>query len=38
MGELRPCSELVTMSLKVESDVEFAPVLGEVARLRPEYQ
>jgi len=26
--ELRPHSELVTMSCKVESEVEFAPVLG----------
>jgi len=31
--ELRPCSELVTMSRKVENEVEFAQVLGEVARL-----
>jgi len=31
--ELRPCSELVTMSRKVESEVELARVLGEVARL-----
>jgi len=26
--ELQPCSELVTMPCKVESEVEFAPVLG----------
>jgi len=26
--ELRPCSELMTMPRKVESEVEFAPVLG----------
>jgi len=35
--ELQPCSELVTMSHKVESD-EFALVLGGVACLRPEDQ
>jgi len=31
--DLRPCSELVTMSRRVESEVEFAQVLSEVAHL-----